>query len=289
MKHYVKLMRVSHYLKSILIFFPIFFGGRLFEPGSLIKAAISFLCFSIMSSVTYIINDIKDVEKDRKHQRKKERPIASGKISVKNAWRFAAVLFVCSVGGQLALAVFLSNYLSVAILLLYFLINFLYSYAGFKNIPLLDLFLLVAGYYLRVLIGSVITGIEISSWLYLVVIAGSLFMVIGKRRNELRDYHESTRTVLSGYNYQFLNSTMYVSMGITIVFFSLWCMDKGADAIGIHYTVLTPFIFVIFYKYCMNLEHEKNDGDPMNVILHDKVLLSLLFLFGICFFAILYL
>ncbi len=166
-KYYMWMLRAKHYIKNFLIFLPIIFGGALFDIKIMARGSIAFLIFSFMSSVVYIINDIKDIEKDKLHEKKKHRPIASGMISTIEAQIAALVLFVLSVMTNF---LYFGRMTSTWIVLIgYLFINMVYSIWGCKKIPLLDVVLLVLGFVLRVYYGAIISGFEVSQWLYLVI------------------------------------------------------------------------------------------------------------------------
>ena len=237
-----------------------------------------------MSSIVYILNDICDREKDRNHPTKRKRPIASGAVSVKGAGVLVAVLGVVAVACN-----FLHfNWRVAALLLIYLLLNLGYS-IGWKNIPIVDIVILVSGFVFRVLCGAWVTGIEISSWLYLTVVVLSLFLSLGKRRNELIKYGDSMRKVLKSYSIQFLDKSMTMCMTMVNVFYALWSMDvKASDPVRGKYLILTvPLVLLITMRYSMIVEQD-SDGDPVEVLLHDKVLLGLCLLYAIIMFCLLY-
>ena len=166
MKHYLKLMRVHHYIKNLLVFAALACSGQLFHFEKLTSGIAAFIAFCLVSSVVYIINDIKDRENDLKHPTKCKRPIAAGTVSVKSAWFFAALLLLLAV---------ICNCLtfrvtSTVLLALYLVLNLAYSF-GLKKVPIVDVTILVAGFLIRILYGALITEITISNWLYLTVIA----------------------------------------------------------------------------------------------------------------------
>ena len=203
MKRYLKLMRIHHYIKNILVFAALACSGQFFDVEKLSSAVAAFVAFSMVSSVVYIINDIRDREKDRKHPTKCNRPIAAGTVSVKSACVLAAVLLVIAVvcnGVTFHIT-------STLLLALYFALNLGYSF-GLKNIPIVDISILVAGFLIRILYGAFVTGITISNWLYLTVIALSFYFALGKRRNELKQVGGETRKVLKAYPLNFLDKNM---------------------------------------------------------------------------------
>lgn len=281
MKAYIKLMRPKHYLKNGLIFFPLVFGGLLLNGDKILTCLISFFAFSLMASVIYIINDIRDKEKDKLHEKKKHRPIASGKVSVHGAIIFGVILLAFSIGLQyLAVKTFLHP--SFLYLLLYFVLNIMYSF-GLKNVPLVDVTILVIGFLLRVLYGAAVIDIQISNWLYLTVISVSFYLSLGKRRNEIVKLGTDSREVLKYYNQAFLDKNMYLCLALTIVFYSLWCAGNPNSLMV--WTV--PLIILLCMRYSMNVEKDSL-GDPVDVIFSDKALLILGFLTGVFMLILLY-
>lgn len=283
---YLKLMRVHHYLKNLLIFSSIIFSRNLFDFYLLKITIIGFISFSILASIVYIINDIKDVEKDRKHPKKCKRPIASGAVSVKSAYVLAGILFI--IGMLLNVYICKTNVAGWIVLLGYLLINFAYS-MKLKNLPIIDITILALGFLFRVLYGSIIINIEISNWLYLTVLAISFYLGLGKRRNELKTQGDKTRKVLKYYNNSFLDKNMYMCLAVTIVFYSLWCVDPMTIAKYAHnYLIYTvPLVMIICMKYSLNIEGE-SDGDPINVLLGDKLLITLISVYVIVIFFLIY-
>lgn len=275
-KHYLKLIRISHYIKNLLVFAPLIFGGAITDTKKLWVSFLVFLSFCAVSSTVYVINDIFDREKDRKHPTKCRRPIAAGIISVKAAKLLAAGLL-----GVAIICVCLHFRWQVALLLLtYLLLNLGYSF-GWKNIPILDVVILVSGFFLRVLCGAIATDIYISSWLYLTVISLSLFLSLGKRRNELKKHGDATRKVLKSYPAAFLDKTMTMCLTMTNVFYALWSIDEKTTAgTGGKFLIFTvPMTLLITMRYSMIVETD-SDGDPVEVLLHDKALLGLCLLYG---------
>ena len=285
MKPYLKLMRVHHYIKNLLVFAALACSGQLFHPEKLLAGLAAFVAFCMVSSVVYIVNDIRDQEKDRRHPTKCKRPIAAGTVSVRNAWILAGVLLLIA-----ALLNGLSFRVgSTLLLLLYFVLNLAYSF-GLKNVPIVDITILVSGFLIRVLYGAMVTGIVISNWLYLTVIAVAFYFALGKRRNELRQLGSGeTRAVLKAYPVNFLDKNMGMCLTLANVFYALWSMDENTvSAYGNNLVFSVPIVLLITMKYSLNIEGE-SDGDPVEVLLHDKVLLILCFVYLLTMFAILYL
>lgn len=286
MKKYLKLMRVHHYIKNLIIFLPLIFNGNLFDKDIITKSIFGFISFCLLSSVIYIINDINDIEADRQHSKKCKRPLASGEITTTKAKILMIVLLILS---------FLSNHFAdglnnfaISLLTVYLIINIGYSF-GLKNYPIVDIAILSSGYLIRLLYGSAITSIEISNWLYLTVVCMSFYIGLGKRRGEIIKESQSKRKVLQFYNKEFLDKNMYMCLALTIAFYSMWCVDpltlSRIDNNMLIWTV--PIVILICMKYSLNIEGE-SDGDPVEIMLHDKMLLFLIFIFGLVMMWIIY-
>ena len=285
LKNYLKLIRIKHYLKNFLVFAPLLFSGNFFESNYLIKTTLAFIAFSFMASVVYVINDIRDVEKDRLHPIKKNRPIASGTVSKTEGIILAIILFIVSVFINIFISI---SPLSYAILLGYLFMNIAYSY-GLKNIPIIDILILSIGFLLRVFYGAIILNISVSNWLYLTILAISFYLGLGKRRNEI-DRSKNSRKVLEQYNRAFLDKNMYMCLSLTIMFYSLWCVDpiNASRFKELNYLLITvPLVILICMKYSLNIEGN-SFGDPVDVVFSDKAMLALIIIYGIFMLLILY-
>lgn len=284
----VKLMRPKHYIKNFLIFVSITFDRNLFEPSVLARVLLGFAAFCLLSSTVYIFNDIRDVEADRQHEVKRNRPIASGAVPIPAAWVLGVFLFGCALAIQLA--VFGGR--GLFFFLAYFAVNLGYS-LGLKHVPFLDIVLLVMGFVLRVVYGAAIVGSGTSAWVYLTVFSLSFYLGLGKRRNELmktRDSSGSTRKVLQYYSYEFLDKFMYLCLTLAVTFYALWSADVEITAkYGTDKLIWTvPLVIIILMKYSADIE-SNSYGDPVDVVMHDKVLLGLGVLFALSIVALIYL
>lgn len=286
MKKYLKLMRVHHYIKNLLVFAALLSSGQFLNFEKFSAGLAGFIAFCMASSVVYIVNDIRDEKSDRCHPTKRKRPIAAGTISVRNAWILVVVLLaIASISNYIAF-----NTTATLLLVLYLILNFAYSF-GLKHIPIVDVTILVAGFLIRVMYGALITGITISNWLYLMVIALAFYFSLGKRRNELRQLGDcETRQVLKSYQENFLDKNMSMSLTLANVFYALWSMDdKTISFYNNQYLVFTvPIVLLITMKYSFDIEGD-SDGDPVEVLLNDKTLLTLCVLYLAVMFTILYL
>lgn len=287
MKYILKEMRITHWIKNLLILVPLAFSGRFFDERLLARILVGFIAFGCMASSIYVINDMNDIEKDRLHPVKCKRPIASGQISKKGGYLLCVVLLT----GSLLLTIYLKSPCSGAWLILYFILNLFYSKYG-KNIPILDIAILTSGFLIRILYGSTITNIAISNWLYLTVLSMAFYFALGKRRNEKRKTNNQgdgeTRAVLKYYPEGFLDRCMYMCLTLANVFYALWSMDKQGNSGKNEFLVWTvPIIMIITMKYSMDVENE-TWGDPVDVILHDKILILLCVLYAFIMFVLLY-
>lgn len=277
MKKYFQLIRVKHWIKNFLIFIPLI-SAKVICFDNVRACIFGFLSFSFMSSFIYIVNDIRDIEKDRLHPKKKKRPLASGAIAKCTAIYIAVLMIILSI----IINTIINNHLlnaSLYFLLSYMIINFIYSF-GLKNVAIIDVILLATGFVIRVYYGAAIIGVKVSSWLFLTIMNASLFLGLGKRRKELVHNKES-RSVLKDYNEEFLDKFGYLTLTLTIVFYSLWSIDQGSQYL--YYTI--PLLMIIFMKYCLSIE--KNDeGDPTTILFEDKLLLLLCAIYG---FSVLFL
>lgn len=281
---YAKLMRVHHYIKNILVFAALGCSGQLFCLDKLRAALAGFAAFCMVSSVVYIVNDIRDAERDRRHPAKQNRPIASGKISARNGCILVIVLLAtAAVCHALAFCP-----AAAALPALYVALNLGYSF-GLKDLPLVDVAILASGFLLRMMYGAVITHVHISNWLYLMVIDLAFYFSLGKRRNELRRIADgTTRKVLACYSLDFLDKSMHMCLTLANVFYALWCMDASTIFhYGTSLVFTVPIVLLATMRYSMDVERE-SDGDPVEVLLGDWVLMALCLACFLTLFVILY-
>ena len=272
MKKYIELIRAKHWIKNLLIFIPLICSGFI-NAENVLNLIIGFFSFSFISSFIYIINDIKDIEKDKLHPRKKKRPLPSGKITKKRAIIIAIILLIASLSFNYIIYKEILN-VSFYLLLAYMIINILYS-MGLKNIAILDIILLATGFIIRVYYGASIINVQVSDWLFLTILNASLFLGLGKRKKELINNKDS-RKVLKEYNESFLDKFQYISLGLMLVFYSLWTIEQDIKFLSL----TIPLLIIIFMKYCLIIE-KSDEGDPTTILYQDKMLLFLCLIYGI--------
>ena len=295
MRDLLSLMRLKHWGKNLLVFVPLFFSRRLLsgvrEP---LFALAGCLAFGLASSGIYALNDCLDAPQDRLHPRKRNRPVASGRVSERQAKGLAVLLILCALVPAFVLPAFGLSIASAAkaqaLLCVYIAMNIAYSAFGLKHVPVVDVTIVALGFVLRILLGSALTGVVVSRWLLLTVLTASYYMSLGKRRNELKNARDGVRSVLRFYTEAFLGQNMYMFLTMTLVFYSLWSVDaQTIERFGHDYAVYSvPLVILIAMFYSLHIEREE-DGDPMEVILHDRRLLVLAALYAALMFALLYL
>lgn len=272
MKNYLNLIRVKHWIKNFLIFFPMIFSKSI-NIENFVISTLGFFAFSLASSYIYIINDLNDIEKDKLHPRKKLRPLPSGMIKCKTAKILSYFLLIIS----LLINLTIENKLfttSICLLITYILINLVYS-IKLKNVAIIDVLLLASGFVLRVYYGAALLNISVSDWLFLTVLSASLFLGLGKRKKELIANNE-VRQVLKEYNEAFLDKFQHIFVTLTLTFYSLWVIEQKTK-----YMIITiPIIIIIFMKYSLIVETQE-EGDPTTILFSDKILVGLCILFSV--------
>jgi 4-hydroxybenzoate polyprenyltransferase len=263
-----KTMRPRQWTKNVFIFAALVFDKQLFVIESFLRTLGGFALFCLISSSVYIFNDLADIEADRQHPEKKNRPIPSGKLPVSAAW-IAGILLV-------VIALSLGYLLSPAfagVLSLYFLINLAYS-KWLKHVPILDVLIIASGFVLRVGAGVTLIHVErFSPWLYVVMTLLSLFLGFGKRRAELALLAKgagSHRKVLEGYTLPLLDQYIMIVSGTTIVAYSLYTFT-APNVRENHSMMLTiPFVVYAIFRYLYLVQVKQEGGAPEEVLLTDR-------------------
>ena len=300
----IRTARPRQWLKNLSIFAAPFFSGMLFTGDIFYLASLCFIAFCAVSSGAYFINDIKDVEKDRQHPIKKNRPIASGKLPIWMAW--SSALFLVSFA-LIFSHLFIGNFFTLSILA-FILLQLLYS-GYFRNVIILDSLVVATGFVLRVFAGGLGTNTSLSSWLALATIGLSLLLAFGKRRSEktlLRRFSESentdTRETLRRYPDTLLDSMISMSSSVAIITYSLFTFQIAPQMAGSTITSILPStlkspkwmmltIPLVIYGVARYLYviYEKEDAEsPERVLLSDLPLLGTVILWGLVVFGIVY-
>ena len=293
----VRTMRPRQWLKNAVVFAPIIFQGKFFEPAIFFKGSLAFIFFSIIASGVYIINDINDYEKDREHPIKKNRPIASGLVSIRFAMIFAIIIFAIFIPFSY---IFVGKYFGL-ILSLYLLMQIAYS-LKLKNIIIVDALTISLGFILRVFAGALAIPLSISSWLVLAIIGTSLLLAFGKRRAErtlLESQHiseERTRSILKHYPQNLLDSMISMSASFSIITYSLFAFHSSSEVMVnkdlVEYLpsilaaprllMLTiPIVIYAVARYLYIIYEKKEGESPERVFMQDKPFLFAIMLWTV--------
>lgn len=266
LKNYLRLIRIPQWIKNTFLFVPLLFSLNLFEFNFLIKTFAGFFIFCFTSSIVYIINDMNDIEADRAHPVKRNRPLAAGKVSQKNAYTVIAILAL-----PVLISLMFFNLKFAILLLTYFLLNLFYS-ISFKHIVILDIFSIAAGFMIRVISGAFIINVEISYWLILTTMFISLFIAAMKRHSELRlliqNQNTSTRKVLNEYSTILTRQIGTVTASAVIICYALYTVSQRTIKVFGNENLIftTPFVVFGIFRY-MYLVYNNEEGENTTQIL----------------------
>lgn len=292
MTKYLQLLRVEQWIKNLFVFIPVFFSGNFLNTDLLLKSIFAFLVFSFTASSIYIINDYSDIESDKKHPIKRRRPLASGAISKKTAVFIFVLLLVLVFTLFIVEAIaFKANFMGLSIVIaLYFIMNLAYTYK-LKHVPIIDIFIIAIGFVLRVLAGGFATGIFISQWAILLTFVLALVLAIGKRRGELINAEISgkTRKALDGYNVQFADIALSISVTLAIVCYLMFTLSPEVQA-KFHPRVFYTVVFVVFafLRYLQQTLVYNKTESPTKIVYKDRYIQITLLLWLVMFLLQIY-
>ncbi|GAB01299.1 decaprenyl-phosphate phosphoribosyltransferase [Acinetobacter venetianus] len=258
----IKLCRPKQWIKNLFVLAPLLFAGLFTDFNSIISAFTAMLLFCIASSATYILNDLKDIEKDRLHpQKSKTRPLASGAVIPKQAkiLMFAFYIF-------LAISSFFFP-LILAVIVSYLLLNFLYSHY-LKHQPVLDIFTIAIGFVLRVYAGAVAINVPVSSWMFITTLCLALYLASIKRRQELTAHGVTSRKSLESYSLYLLNRYAEMSAIGALLFYSIFVMSERPKLV-----ITIPLVIFGMFRYWYITDIHNEGESPTDAILSDKQLL----------------
>ncbi len=270
-KNYFFLLRFHQYIKNFFIFLPVFFGLKIFDYYPLIATSAAFSAFCLVSSAVYIFNDYIDREADKKHPTKCRRPLAAGSVTIKSA----AILMAGLLSSGLMIAFTINIHIFILIVS-YVILNILYS-VKLKQIAIIDVFIISAGFVIRIYIGYEASGIMVSEWLIIMTFLLALFLALAKRRDDLIIFHESgnkMRKVIDGYSLEFLNVTIMVMTSVLIVSYIMYTVSPeirwraGSDKL--YLTVIWVIMGLMRYLHVIYVAN--NSGSPTMVLLKDRFL-----------------
>jgi 4-hydroxybenzoate polyprenyltransferase len=281
----IRTMRPRQWTKNIFVFAALVFDGQLFQLGSLLSTLAGVGLFCLISSCVYIFNDLMDVQADRQHPIKKNRPIAAGVLPVGAAFTAGVILTVLTLAGALLLEFWFG-----LTLLAYFLLMLAYS-RWLKHLPIVDVLVLAAGFVLRVHAGTTLIPVErFSPWLYVLMTLLALYLGFGKRRAELTLLVSGAgnhRKVLDGYTLPLVDQYITIVSGTTVLAYSLYTFFRLPDN---HTLMLTiPFVVYAIFRYLYLIQVKQVGGEPEEVLLTDRPFQVTLLLWGLAVVAVFYL
>ena len=266
-------LRPQQWVKNFVLFAGLIFSQNLGRLDLILETVAGFALFCLLSSSVYIFNDIMDVESDRKHPLKSARPIASGKMSISTATLLFVIFAVIALGLS-----FLLNTIFALTALSYFILNLLYS-VYLKNVVIIDVMSIAAGFVIRAVAGAVIIGVEISAWLVVCTILLALFLGFGKRRHELvllENQATDHRRILSEYSPYFLDQMISVVTASTVVAYAFYTLSPEVETkLGTGHMDLTiPFVLYGVFRYLYLIHQKEGGGSPTRMLLSDKPILG---------------
>jgi decaprenyl-phosphate phosphoribosyltransferase len=283
----IKTLRLSHWTKNLFLFLPLFFSGHVGYIDSLLLCLSGFLAFGLSASGIYIINDVKDVEEDRLHPIKKNRPFASGQISVSLGIAMAIMLL----GSGLVIAAVL-NPLFLYVLLAYVGMNLAYS-MGLKHMPIIDVSMIATGFVLRVVSGGLLAEVAVSHWIIVMTFLLALFLGLAKRRDDLIIYRDSGKVMrksMEGYNLEFINAAMTLMAGVIVVAYLMYTLsDEVIQRMGTEQLYLTGlFVIMGLMRYLQITLVFERSGNPTQILLRDRTIQLVLMGWMLSFVVVLY-
>ena len=301
MKQFVKLIRPTQWIKNLFVFGPVIFGGALFNGQAMLAGLFTFLAFSFAASGIYCFNDIIDVDYDRRHPEKRRRPIASGKVSIGQAYMLMVLMVLLSGCCVMLLAIahrtpdgtWATPVLSVGgIVLFYWLLNIAYC-TKLKQYAVIDVCVVAFGFVLRLLAGGAATDIALSKWIVLMTFLLTLFMSFAKRRDDVLRMEltgEAPRKNTIHYNMTFINQAITITAAVTLVCYIMYTVSPEVLARrGTEYLYLTSiFVLVALLRYIQIAVVEKKSGNPTKVILTDRFIQLDVLAWFIAFLLIIY-
>ncbi|MCR5248205.1 MAG: decaprenyl-phosphate phosphoribosyltransferase [Paludibacteraceae bacterium] len=295
LKEALKIVRPQQWVKNLFVFLPIFFDKHLFEIEYLLPTIVVFVAFCAIASSIYCLNDIFDVESDRVHLQKRERPIASGKISKQTAY---IIMIICATVSAISIIIgdfSLGDNKSILgiIILTYFFMNIAYC-IGLKNKAIVDIFIIAIGFVLRVLAGGFASGIWLSQWIILMTFLLSLFLALAKRRDDVvlfQETGEKTRKNVDTYNIPFLNAAISIVGSVTLVSYIMYTLSpEVTERFGSQNLYLTSgFVLAAIIRYIQITFVDENSGSPTKILLHDHFIQTCIIGWLLSFGIIIYL
>lgn len=269
----LKILRPKQWIKNVFVLLPLFFSGRIADTAMLFNSMVAFLAFCFISSSVYCINDIVDMDDDRRHPVKCLRPIASGAISTSQGYLLAVSMFVLATIDMLFLNG--KNIWPTAFVITgYYILNIAYC-TYLKRYAIIDVCIIASGFVLRVLGGAVAAGITPSHWIVMMTFLLTLFLALAKRRDDVLRMNatgEPPRRNTTRYNITFINQAITISAGVTLVCYIMYTVSpEVTDRFNNDYVYLTAiFVIIGLLRYLQIALVDENSGDPTKVFIRDR-------------------
>ncbi|MDD7317736.1 MAG: decaprenyl-phosphate phosphoribosyltransferase [Prevotella sp.] len=291
MKDIILLTRPKQWLKNVFVLLPVFFGGALADGKILLQALATFVAYSFVASSVYCFNDIVDLEADRMHSTKCLRPIASGRVSISRAYMLMALTFLA--GMVMLLFVGGAWYKVASVLVGYYVLNLFYC-ARLKQFAVIDVCVVAFGFVLRLLAGSLATGIPLSKWIVMMTFLLALFLSFAKRRDDVVRMEQTgiaPRKNTNRYNLTFINQAITILASVTLVCYIMYTVSPEVEArTGSRYIYLTTvFVLLGLLRYIQITVVDKRSEDPTKIIFTDRFLQLVILAWAAMFFIAIYL
>lgn len=290
-RHIIKVARPTHWIKNLFVFLPVFFGGGLLNTSEAVSAALTFLSFSLAASAIYCLNDIIDVNADHAHPVKCKRPIASGAITIPQAYGMMALSMLVSIVLMFLLPAGQTK--TIFVIVAYFLINVAYC-LRLKDYAIIDVCIIASGFVLRILAGGYATGVQLSKWIVLMTFLLTLFLAFAKRRDDVLRMNttgQAPRANTSRYNLTFINQAITITAGVMLVCYVMYTVSPEIIAqFGTDKLYLTSILVILaILRYLQISFVDEKSGDPVKVALSDRATQLILLAWLLSFLVIIYL
>lgn len=269
MKQWLKLLRPKQWIKNGFVFAPLFFAHQFLKPHGWHLTILAALCFLSVSCMVYIFNDIRDIEEDKLHPTKKNRPLAAGKIMIPQA-----VLMACAFAAVALYICILLPYQCAMVALIYVLLNLLYTYF-LKRVAIIDIFFIAFCYVLRVLMGCYALEVTISPWIILTTFLLALFLGFGKRYNEMGfEEYAKSKPNLQNYNRNLLDRLVTISGGAALITYAIYTAEISRQIGKVEFVYTTGFVAFGLFRYLQSIYVFEQGGEPEAIIFKDRLQLA---------------
>ena len=290
MRNLIQLIRPHQWIKNLIVLLPVFFGGALLRWNAVYAGLITTLAFSLTASSIYCINDIIDINDDRQHPVKRNRPLASGAVSIVQGYILMGLMFILSMTSTFLLPSHQAE--TASVILFYWLLNIAYC-LRLKRYAIIDVCIVAFGFVLRILAGGYATNIQLSKWIVLMTFLLMLFLSFAKRRDDVvrmnKTGHAPRQNTIR-YNLTFINQAITITASVTLVCYIMYTMSpETMQNFHTDYLYLTSvFVLLGLLRYIQISVVDKKSGDPTKVMIHDRFMQLTVLAFGLTFLFIIY-